>query len=418
MRDINPSGYPGAPEHRSIRAIPVSGKRPPHEHHEYVDEPPRRRRRRGGRFWLLLVVVLALFALAGALLSTVFAGATVTVHPRQVEVDAPPTVEARLSAPVGTLEYRTISATSEASVTVTAQGTQQVSRQASGIITISNTFSVEPQRLIANTRFESSDGKIYRIRDSVTVPGMAGGKAGSMTATIYADSPGASYNKNGATTFTIPGFKGDPKFEKITATSQGEIAGGFVGQEAAVAPADLQKAKEDLQRKLDSDARAAVSQSVPEGYGILPGVLSVTYSAVAQKPADSGKVTLSQSATAVGAIVSGRDLGSAIARVQVPNYKGEAVELIPDNLEVNASSTAEGVLTIAMKGKLTLVWQFDPNAVRQALIGKPKGEFQTILKSFAPAIECKSESPCDARIRPFWASTFPGNQEKITIKTQ
>ncbi len=415
MRDINP-GYPGAPEQRSIRNIPLNGRRHPHPEHLEQEDPRPRRPRRRGRVWLLGLLVVLIVAGGAFLLSTLFAGATVTVRSRQVTVDAPKTVEARLSAPVGVLEYRTISATAEASIAVDANGTQQVSRQASGVISISNNYSAESQRLIANTRFEAPDGKIYRIRESVTVPGSSAGKAGVVSATVYADSPGASYNKPGSTALTIPGFKGDPKYDKIVAAAGG-IQGGFVGSEPAVAAADLQKAKDALQKQLEQDARSKVLSSVPEGYGLLPGMITVGYSQINQTP-NGSKVTIAQSAMAVGAIVAGSDLGTAIAKAQVQGYQGEAVALVPDELEVSASSTAEGVIAIAMQGTATLVWQFDPAAVRQALVGKPKGEFQQILKSFAPAIECKSETPCDARLRPFWAATFPTDPNKIKVVTQ
>lgn len=367
---------------------------------------------------MLVLGVVAVFAIGGFFISIVFAGATVTVHPRQVTVEAPTIVEARLSAPVGGLEYKTISAARDSSITIESSGETQVSRQASGVLTISNAYSADSQRLIANTRFEAPDGKIYRIRDSVTLPGMSGGKAGTATATVYADSPGASYNKTGTVAFKIPGFKGDPKYEKITATSQGPIAGGFVGMEPAVAAADLQKAKDTLQKKLDADARAAVTATIPDGYGLLPNTLSVTYSEISQVPASGGKVTVTQSATATGAIVNGNDLGTTIARAKVAGYDGESVEMIPDNLTVTASSTGEGVLSLTMSGSATLVWQFDPNALREALLAKSKGEFKAVIDSFKPAIECTEKYPCDVRIRPFWAGTFPTDLEKIKVVTK
>lgn len=415
MRDINP-GYGGAPEHRSIRNVQVGGRRTHQEHEEHhvpQSRPPRRRGR--GRFWLIATGVVILCAIAGVLLSTTFAGATVTVHPRQVVVQAPRSIEAKLTAAVGELEYRTISSTREASLTVDAEGTKQVSRQASGPVTISNTFSAEPQRLIANTRFEAPDGKIYRIRDSVTIPGMVGSKAGTIVSVVYADSPGASYNKTGAIGFTVPGFKNDPRYEGITAQSQGPISGGFVGEEPAVSDEDLAEAKTRLTEQLESEATTALNQSIPEGYGLLPGTVKVTYSEIAQVAEGDSRAKLTQSATAQGAIVQGSAMGTAIARLQVQGYKGEAVALIPDNLTVSASSTEEGIIEISMQGEAGLVWQFDPVAVQQALLGKSKKDFQDIVGSFAPAIECTDARPCDARLRPFWSGNFPSNPDKIEV---
>jgi len=65
-----------------------------------------------------------------------------------------------------------------------------------------------------------------------------------------------------------------------------------------------------------------------------------------------------------------------------------------------------------------LVWQFDPNAFKEALVGKPKGQFEEIVTSFSPAIMCSPTTPCSAAIRPFWASKFPSNPDKITVVTK
>jgi len=87
--------------------------------------------------------------------------------------------------------------------TAKATGVENVEKKASGRIVVYNEFSSAPQKLIATTRFETPDGKIYRIKDAVTVPG-----AGSVEATVYADQPGEEYNID-LTDFTIPGFKGN-----------------------------------------------------------------------------------------------------------------------------------------------------------------------------------------------------------------
>src|SRR3989338_412417 len=235
MRDILPSG---SDERRSIRNIPISSaprRGRPVVEEDYREAAPRRRPRRFGRAfkWTLAVV---LFGGLSLLLSAFFAGATVTVYPRTATVEVPARLEARLNAPLNALAYETFTVTRSATTATPATGTKTVSRQASGIITILNSYSSASQRLIANTRFEAPDGKIYRIRDSITVPGStkkADGTltAGTIIATIYADSPGEAYNRSAATTFVIPGFKGDPRYNGFSAVSKGAISGGYIGPE-------------------------------------------------------------------------------------------------------------------------------------------------------------------------------------------
>lgn len=416
MRDIRPSD--SAPE-RSIRNIPVHHRKPlrpePVVEEEDLPEipadvPRRRRRRRPILRWAIVVVIVC--ALIGVLLSTLFAGATLSITPRSEVVTVPSVIQAALNAPIGTLSYELVSTTRSATTTVPAQGTQRVSRAASGVVTIANTYSAEPQRLIANTRFEAADGKIYRIRDSVVVPGMQGATPGTVTATIYADSPGDTYNKSGSVTFTIPGFKNDPRYTKFTATASGGISGGFVGDEPAVAQTDLTAATAALQKQLDAEVRAAASSAIPQGYSAIPGTLSVRYGQLVQTAGSNKTATLVQSATASGAIVRQNDLATAIARAQVKDYAGEAVSIDPSSqMVVQATSTTGSTLVLQMAGQVKLVWQFDPEALKQAMLGKAASEFNTVIEAFEPAIAKATLS-----IRPFWHNTLPTDPNKIGIK--
>lgn len=419
------------PGERSIRNISVGHRRQharpsvteDHSEHEHERElppdgpeelPRRRPRRRSRRFWLVALVVVAVCAVLGLLISTVFAGATVIVHPRTETVTVPASLEAAPNAPLGTLSYQTVTVSRSSDVTVPAEGTQRVSRPASGTITISNAYNASAQRLIANTRFEAADGKIYRIRDSVTVPGMSGTNPGTIKATIYADSPGPDYNKAAGATFTIPGFKGDPRYEKFTAKADGAIGGGFVGDEPAVSAQALSEAKTSLQQKVDADVRAAAAAEIPEGYVAIPGTLQVTFSELSQTAGPDKTAKLTQNATASGVIVRQSDLASAIARRAVQGYQGEAVTFLDaSTMDVEAATTTrtDGTITVNLRGEASLVWQFDPNALSQALAGKSKSEFQGAIAAFQPAVE-----KADASIRPFWQGKFPSDAGKIKVK--
>lgn len=430
MKDIRTSGHAAAPGERSIRNISVGHRKHRSAPSEEPDTrelspdgpaelPHRHPRRRHKKFVRWALIVAAVAAVLGILLSTVFAGATVTVHPHTQGVTLPETLQAAPNAPVGTLAYQTVTVTRSADVSVPAQGTQKVSRPASGVISISNAYGSASQRLIANTRFEASDGKIYRVRDSITVPGATGSgsslKPGKASATVYADSPGAEYNKPAGTTFTIPGFKGDPRYSKFTAVSEGVISGGFVGDEPSVAASDLTAAKTTLQQKLDNDVRAAAASEIPDGFVAIPGTLSVVFADLVQTAGQDKNATLTQSATANGIIIRQGDLAAAIARQTVKDYANEAVQFADaSSMDVTLATTskrADGAITLALKGQATLVWQFDPNALAQALAGKSKSDFQTTISAFQPAV-----SKADASIRPFWKGSFPSDPAKIKIQ--
>lgn len=415
MQDMIPPGE------RSIRNIPLTRKQATQIKEDFP-EAPLRPRRRMKRFWLWTALVVVVCAGLGLLSAILFAGATVTLHPRTAAVPAPASLEAELNPAVGGLQYQTFSVSRSATTTVPATGTQKVSKQASGSVVIYNTYGAASQRLIANTRFAAPDGKIYKIHESVVVPGTTKKTDGTFTpgsavATIYADLAGADYNRPEDTTFTIPGFKGDPRYTKFYAQSQGPISGGFVGNQPAVAAADLAAAKNTMEQALTSAVTSAASAGVPEGYIAVPGTTKITYSEVAQTPAGSNQAAISETATASGILLKLSDLASAIAKTGVSGYGGEAVAIADSSaLTLSATSSSKvGVVTIKLSGTPTLVWQFDQNAVLQALLGKPKGEFETVLKNFASALDCSATTPCSATIRPFWSATFPTDASKISI---
>jgi cytoskeletal protein RodZ len=420
------------PGERSIRNISVGHRRHAKAAPETLvekelpqDGPPslphRRRSRRPKRFWMLALVVIVVCALLGLLFSTVFAGATVTVQPLMAQVAVPASIEAAPNAPVGTLSYQTVTVTRSADVSVPAQGTQRVSRPASGVISISNTYSTASERLIANTRFKTADGKIYKIRESVTIPGATGTgaslKAGTLSVTVYAESPGPEYNKNGSVSLTVAAFveNNNPRASKVVATAAAGFAGGFVGDEPSVAPAALSEAKTSLQQKVDADVRSAAAAEIPEGYVAIPGTLEVVFSDLIQTAEENKTAKLTQNATATGVIVRQNDLASAIARKGVEGYQGEAVAFADaSTLQVEIASTSkrsDGTIALSLGGSATLVWQFDPNALASALMNKNKSEFDATIAAFRPAVKS-----ADATIRPFWQGKFPSDASKIKIK--
>lgn len=420
MRDMAPR------TDRSIRNIPVSiGHRKSHaavraEEEEYdeaeeLPAPRRRRRRSAGSklFIFAAVVVVALCAAGGLLLSTLFSGASVVVHQRSLAITEPVTVSAQPGAPAGSLSYQTMTITSSGTTSVAASGSQKVSRQASGIINITNAYSAEPQRLIANTRFEAPDGKIYRIHDSVVVPGMSGTAPGTVMITVYADSPGDTYNR-GTTRFTIPGFKGDPRYSKFYADAV-SISGGFVGNEPAVAAADLAAAKTAIQTKLEESVRTSFNSQVPEGFTLVENSFQYSYGELRQAPEGTSRASLSQSVTAVVAVVKTTDLAAAVAAQASQNYGSEAVAFSGESTvhAAMAPGTTNPVskINIVVSAPATLVWQYDADALKTALVGKKKDTFEAIVTSFRPAL-----TGAELTLRPFWKGTLPSDPAKISIK--
>ncbi len=415
MQDMIP------PQDRSIRNIPINTNRqPPREYSDLERQirPPHRSGRRAIFIWGIIIV--AICAALGVLLSTVFQNTTIVLYPHTQSITQNVSLTLEPVQNAGSTAYQTLSLTRSATTTVTASGTQYVSTAASGVITIYNTYSTKAVKLVTSTRFQAPNGNIYRIHSSVTVPGETAGidgatQSGSVSALVYADKPGAAYNLTNPTTFTIPGFKGQPEYTGFSAQSQESISGGFTGNEPAVSKSDMANAESLLQQSLNSALGGAVTGGIPTGFILIPGSAQTTYTDIAQGSANasSSVVTLSQNATESAAIVRQTDLASAVARQVVATYNGEPVDFVSPPAVALASSTTPnitGPLTITVIAPLTLIWQINQQAVKQALLGKPKSSFESIIQAFQPSVD-----QAEAKVRPFWSSTFPTDPNKISI---
>lgn len=410
------------PHDRSIRNIPVSSgshRRSP-ERSGGVHVPHRKKASRAV-LWIGLGLV-AVCAVAGLLLATLFEGATVTIVPKMQQITPPSNLTALPNASTGALSYQTVALANSATTTATASGTEHISKPASGVIVISNSFSSATQQLVTKTRFEATDGKIYRIQTGVTIPGSKKATDGStipgtVTALIYADVPGPTYNHAGQMSFTIPGFKSDPRYTKITAKSQGDITGGFVGEQPAISKTDLETAQATLKKTLDASLKDTVTAQVPDGFLPIQGSLQVTYSDIRTTQVDSKTVQLTQSANASMAMVQETNLASMLAKLLVQGYAGEPVGFTSPNplvLQLATSSASKtGPLTLLLQGTPTLVWRFDQAGLKDKLLGTGKTGFQAIIDAYAPAVD-----KAQASIRPFWKGTFPTDPQKLDIVVQ
>ncbi len=429
MQDVVP------PNDRSIRNIPLPAHRKRHQTEGPVPSstPPRRKvpppqeprtyeEVSGGQssriMWFLAVALVGVLIAVGA--AMLFEGATVTVMPRKAEVSIPENMVARSDAPLGTLPFTTATASAEASRTVAATGERDVARQSSGAVVISNTYSTAPQRLIKNTRFEAPDGKIYRINESVVVPGAkknANGTftAGTVAATIFADSAGPDYDR-GVDTYTIPGFKGDPRYEKFSAKGTSPVSGGFIGKEKVIPDADRKAAEDGIRAELTETLAKSLGDAAPTDRMLIAGSISYSFVPVADtSAAGASEATIKLKGTAVGALIKEADLASAIAKVGVPTYNGESLRFadrsavtIRAKEPVTSDSTE---LSLAAEGSATLIWQFDPAAIQKLLAGISEDSFAQTLQSAGPAI-----ADGTASFKPFWKHTFPKDPADIRVK--
>lgn len=417
-RSIRNIPLPAHRRGRSVHPMPEgpmdAPRRATPEHPVSRDRAPRKSSR---VLWALAVALVGI--LVAALAAILLSGASVTIVPRKATVAVPAALIAYAEAPLGTLPFTTVTDEATASRTVPANGERQVSRQSSGVIVISNTYSTAPQRLIKNTRFEAPDGKIYRINESVEVPGakkVADGSlaAGTIEATVFADSPGPSYDR-GIDTFTIPGFKGDPRYTKFSARGKTPITGGFVGTEKVVSDADRKAAEDGIKAELTEKLEAALAEAAPEDRILISGSIRYDFASVPDTTSGGSQATITLKGMATGALVREGDLATAIAKVAVLGYDGAAVRFLDrgqTGMQAKEAVAADGKeLALAGTGETTLVWQIDTAAIQNLLAGLSEEQFAAKLRGAGPGVVDGKAS-----IKPFWRHTFPEDPKEIAVR--
>lgn len=358
---------------------------------------------------------IALCLLVGLVIaiSTLFHSATVTVTPHRTSLTVNEDLSAKKSGASGDLVFQPISIDQTASVTVRATGQKQVSTKATGVITIYNNYNATAQRLIKNTRFTTPEGLVFRITDSVTVPGKKGTVPGSVDADVVADEAGADYNV-GLKDFTIPGFKGDPRYTTFYARSKTPLAGGFVGIQKIVSDTDRAKAKTDIETKLHDDLVNQLTQKRTSDIVIYDKAYTIEYKSLPDETVSSDQVVIKESGTLSAAAFDKKQLSSALAKDLVTGYKGEAIVVSNiDSLVFTTKDTNLGTgdtLAFHLAGPATFEWLYDETALKTALKGQTRANTPVVLQKF-PMIE-----KIDISITPFWSRSFPTTVNKITIK--
>ncbi len=248
------------------------------------------------------------------------------------------------------------------------------------------------------------------------MPGKKGTVPGSIEVTVSADEAGEKYNV-GLTDFTIPGFKGDPRFTTFYGRSKTVMSGGFSGVMKVVSESDRKNAEDEIKSKLSADILKEAQSKVPEGFVMYPKAYRIDWNILPQENLEADQVRLSIEGVLTAAVFAKKDLGTFLAQSFLKDYDGEPIE-VKNITDLSISPTnpdfkpaTDSVIDFSVAGVAQFVWIIDESGLKQALLGQDKDTFAEILKGFATI------DKADAKTTPFWKGTFPKKLESITIKT-
>lgn len=343
--------------------------------------------------------------------------ATISVIPRHKNLNIDSRLKASVNPSANGLSFEVAQLDASESQQIVPTGTAAGGQRASGKITIYNNYSSAPQKLIATTRFETSDGKIYRIKDAVSVPGM-----GTRDVIVYADNAGDEYNI-GLVDFTVTGLKTSPKFGKVFAKSKTPMTGGASGNAKAVKKEDIESARKTLGDKIKNRLYQTMLKQKPNDYLLYKGAVRMEFVESADNPqvgdSPAKPMIFKMKGVATGFLFKKTALSKALADINTDGLnKSEDNETVfADNLEsldlnLVFADPQNKEITVNLKGAVKFAWTVDESKLLDELANYRGKNYNSVLQNY-PAIEKASIT-----LTPFFWRKLPKDKNKIKINIE
>ncbi len=301
----------------------------------------------------------------------------------------------------------------------TASGQKNVIDRAHGIARIYNNFNASPQKLVAQTRFTTQGGRLYRLLKAVQIPA-ATTQNGKITpqfveAELVADEVGESGNGDGEITLKIPGFKGTPRYDGFYAVVSNGFHGGFKGDSKVATKEDIKSAEEEVTKKLFDEIKVDIAKKIPTDFKVVDGLRVIEIRSVSGPRENEAGERFSVEAEATGRVLVFRE--SDIASVLQDSLLKDS----PDQEGINEAGLKEVVYGIKnldiAKGKAELTLggvAYGKSSVSEKdfaalLTGKP---IQTLVQMLN---DRKDVTDVSVQVFPPWVSSAPSNSDRISV---
>lgn len=287
-------------------------------------------------------------------------------------------------------------------------------KKAKGKVVIYNEYGSEPQSLVATTRLETSEGKIFRIIKGVTVPGMNSGKPGEVEVEVVADQSGEEYNIE-PSDFKIPGFSESPKYEKFYAKSAQAMTGG--GEDANsgvkfVTEQDLEQARKKAEEQIKANLLEKAKKEMIGGEILLDEaseIKIVEAKAGAKINQTVQNFNYSIKAGLKSIVFVENDVKNVFAKME----DGEEVVLADVNISYGQPTLNFESSNIQIKahGKIESKGQINADELKNNLLGKNEEEIRAILGDYPNIVGI------DLELWPeFLAKKIPKNASRVELQ--
>lgn len=294
---------------------------------------------------------------------------------------------------------------------VEARNGTSVDAQATGRVRITNNYS-QSQPLVQVTRLLTSDGRLYRIDETVNVPA-----GGSVDVGAYADEDGAAFEFTEETRFTIPGLS-----ESLQSLIYAESITPFTGGTVTVntlTQADIDAASAEMQELILETAQKTLMAEVADARmtesAFLARVVDVNTNIEPGEEVD--RFLLSMKLDVTGVFYPQDDL-EALVRDRlgdrVPDGR-QIVDYDPDktSFSVGSVNAQNETATVVLKAEVeTQLGDESPTLTKDLILGLPVSEAEAKLE------ELEGIESAHITVRPAWVRRLPRLKDHITVKVE
>lgn len=289
-------------------------------------------------------------------------------------------------------------------------------KKAEGVIRLYNSFTTKNETWKAQTRFVSSEGKVFLSKEKIEVPGakIENGKIvpSFVDVPVVAAEGGNEYNI-GPSKFAIPAFKGTERYFKYYGESFQPMKGG--GEVTVVSSKDLEEGLKKLEEWVVKENPEEILGEIPENFfipkeGVFVEILEKSFDKKEGAEADQFSIKAKLKIKVLG--IERRILKSFLEREFYSKLKGKILfskEKIDASLGTRDFQGGKFLLNLNVS---TFVSQsLDVEKIKKEIAGKS-------LKEAIESLKKENIEKAKIKIFPFWSFQVPENLEKIDVVVQ
>lgn len=293
----------------------------------------------------------------------------------------------------------------------------KILKKAEGVIRLYNSYSTQPETWLEGTRFVSADGKLFKSKSKILVPGatIKNGKItpSSVDVSVIAAEPGSDYNI-GPSNFSIIALRGTPKYTKYYGESFQPMAGG--GEFPQVTKEDIENAQNLLIEKVKTESENALKEKIPVEFLFSKEIVETKILdkfSLSQPGAEVEKFISQVKAKSTTLSFNKEKLNSFTKQFilsQIPTDKNIfeeslKIEYLPETFNLEAGNAN---LNLNFSTKVYPV--VDLVSLKNNLVGKDFAETKIFLENQPYVLQTQ------IRFFPFWVRNVPKDIDKIDIK--